>query len=148
MKKKKNIFIKGPISAQFIGESIQKHQIKTKIGAHEIFMGQVRADIIKDKEIASIEYSAYEEMANNKATEIREMAFDRFNLSCMHIYHSLGNIKAGEICFFVFASSPHRKDAREAVSFLVETIKNDLPIFGKELFIDNSHQWKTNKHLE
>ena len=147
MKKKKSIFKQGAISAGFIGDSIQKHQVKTKIGAHEIFLGQVRADVIDEREIKSIEYTAYEEMADEKASGIRESAFERFNLSCMHIYHSLGDVKAGEICFFVFASAPHRMDAREAVAYIVDTIKSDLPIFGKEIFEDNSHQWKTNKEL-
>jgi len=145
--KTKSIFITGPISSQFIGDSIQKHQSKTKIGAHEIFLGQVRADIINDHQVSSIEYTAYEEMADNKATQIREDAFNRFNLSCMHIYHSLGNIEVGEICFFVFASSSHRKDAREAVAYIVDEIKKELPIFGKEIFTDKSHQWKSNNEL-
>jgi len=147
MKKKKSIFRLGPISAAFIAESIQKHQAKTKIGAHEIFLGQVRADVIDGRDIKSIDYTAYEEMVDEKASEIRERAFEHFHLSCMHIYHSLGEVKAGEICFFVFVSAPHRLDTREAVAFLVDTIKKDLPIFGKEIFEDNSHQWKTNKEL-
>jgi molybdopterin synthase catalytic subunit len=63
----------------------------------------------------------------------------------MHIYHSLGEVKAGEICLFVFVSSPRRKDVFNAIEYLVEAIKADVPIFGKEVFEDASHQWKTNK---
>ncbi len=140
----KNIFRQGAISAEFIGESIAKHQSKTNIGAHEIFLGQVRADDIDGKIVSSIEYSAYEDMANEKAHEIRENAFEKYDLTCMHIYHSLGNVNTGEICFFVFASSGHRKNAREAVAFLVDSIKEELPIFGKEIFADSDHQWKVN----
>ena len=147
MKKKKSIFIQGPISSEFIGKSIAKHQVKTNIGAHEIFLGQVRADNIEGKEVNSIEYTTYEDMAEKKAAEIRESAFEKFDLICMHIYHSLGNVNSGEICFFVFASSPHRSDARKAVAYLVDTIKIELPIFGKEIFEDQSHTWKTNKSL-
>ena len=62
----------------------------------------------------------------------------------MHIYHSLGNVKAGEICLFVFVSSPRRKDVFKAIEFIVEQIKADVPIFGKEVFEDASHQWKEN----
>ena len=63
---------------------------KTSIGAHNIFLGQVRADDIDDKVVSAIEYTAYEEMANEKFHEIREATFKKFNLTCMHIYHSLG----------------------------------------------------------
>lgn len=144
----KSIFHEGPISADFIGESIAKHQSKTSIGAHEIFLGQVRSDVIDSKEVKSIEYSAYEDMANEKAHEIREAAFKAFDITCMHIHHSIGNVKSGEICFFVFVSSPHRKAAREALAHLVDTIKSELPIFGKEVFEDESHAWKVNKELK
>ena len=101
----KKIFIDGPISPEFISDSISKHQSKHNIGAHNIFLGQVRADIISDQNVKSIEYSAYEDMANKKVNEIREDAFKKFDLTCLHTYHSLGNIKVGEISFFVFVSS-------------------------------------------
>lgn len=143
-KKVKNVFVPGAISPQFIGESIAKHQSKTTIGAHDIFLGQVRADVIDGKTVAAIEYTAYEEMANKKFHEIRETAFEKFNLNCMHIYHSLGTVKAGELCLFVFVSSPHRKEVFEALQHIVEEIKVQVPIFGKELFEDESYQWKVN----
>lgn len=144
-KKIKNVFVQGPISPEFIANSIAKHQSKTSIGAHDIFLGQVRADIINDKEVAAIEYTAYEEMANQKFHDIREATFAKFDLSCMHIYHSLGTVNAGEICLFVFVSAPHRKGVFEAKRHIVEEIKSVVPIFGKELFKDDSYQWKVNK---
>jgi molybdopterin synthase catalytic subunit len=62
----------------------------------------------------------------------------------MHIYHSLGTVKTGEICLFVFVSAPRRKVVYEALEFLVEAIKENMPIFGKELFEDDSYVWKKN----
>ncbi len=141
-KPKKTTFINGPIAADFIGDSIAKHQSKTSIGAHNIFLGQVRADIIEGKEVVAIDYSAYEEMAEKTFYEIRESAFAKYDLTCMHIYHSLGLVKAGEICLFVFVSSPRRKVVFEALEFLVEEIKAKVPVFGKELFEDESYTWK------
>ena len=142
--KAKNVFIEGAISSDFIGESIRKHQSKTSIGAHNIFLGQVRADIIDGKEIKAIDYTAYEDMANQVFHEIRESTFEKFDLTCMHIYHSLGKVSAGEICLFVFVSSPRRKVVFEALEFVVEAIKEKAPVYGKELFEDDSHQWKVN----
>ena len=143
-KKPKNVFKEGAITSEFIGQSIAKHQSKTTIGAHNIFLGQVRADVIDDKLISAIEYTAYQDMANVKFHEIREATFKKFNLTCMHIYHSLGTVKSGEICLFVFVSSPRRKEVFNALEYVVEEIKAKAPVFGKEIFEDSSHQWKIN----
>lgn len=144
-KKLKNIFVEGPISAAFVAERIQKHAAKTGIGAHDIFLGQVRADIVNDRIVAAIEYTTYEEMALQKMHEIREAIFDKYALTCMHVYHSLGRVNAGELCLFVFTSAPHRRAAIDACTELVELIKNELPVWGKELFEDATHQWKVNR---
>lgn len=141
----KNCFKPGAIPSEFIGESIAHHQVKTNIGAHQIFLGQVRADKINNKQVVAIEYSAHEEMANKVFHEIREEAFERFDLTCMHIYHSIGTVNSGEICLFVFVSSAHRKSALEAINYLVEEIKSRVPIFGKEILEDESHVWKVNQ---
>lgn len=144
-KKIKNVFVDGAITPEKIATSIAHHQVKTNIGAHDIFLGQVRADIIEEKEVVAIDYSCYEEMANQTFHEIREAAFEKYDLTCMHIYHSKGVVKTGEICLFVFTSSAHRKDAMDACRYLVEEIKAKVPVFGKELFSDTTHVWKENK---
>ena len=136
-KKIKNVFKEGAITSEFIGNSIRKHQSKTTIGAHNIFLGQVRADVIENKTVVAIEYSAYEDMANEKFDAIREATFKKFDLTCMHIYHSLGAVKAGEICLFVFASSTRRKIVFKAIEYIVEEIKAHVPVFGKEIFVFN-----------
>lgn len=141
----RNVFLNGAISPGFIADSIAKHQSKTTIGAHDIFLGQVRADIIDGAEVKAIEYTAYEAMANQKFHEIREAAIAKYKLSCMHIYHSLGIVSAGEICLFVFVSSPHRKEVFGALHHIVDEIKKEVPIFGKEIFEDQSYQWKVNR---
>ena len=144
-KKLKNIFINGPVTTAFIADSIQKHSNKTNIGGHSIFLGQVRADIIDGKTVSAIEYTSFEEMALQKMHEIREAIFAKYDLTCMHIYHSLGKVVAGEISLFVFTSSAHRKAAIDACEETVERIKAELPVWGKELFDNDTHQWKENK---
>ncbi len=143
-KKPASIFVNGPIPAQKIADDIQKHSAKTSIGAHSIFLGQVRADEINNDQVAAIEYTAYEEMVMEKMAIIRESFFTKYALTCMHIYHSLGRVAVGEICLFVFTSSAHRRDAIDACNEMVETIKKELPIWGKEICTDNSAIWKQN----
>jgi molybdopterin synthase catalytic subunit len=144
-KKLMNVFVDGPITPEKIATSIAHHQVKTNIGGHDIFLGQVRADEINGKTVKAIDYSAYEDMANQTMHDIRETAFEKFKLTCMHIYHSKGKVKPGEICLFVFTSSVHRKDCFDATRFIVEEIKSNAPIFGKEVFEDETHVWKENK---
>ncbi len=144
-RKPKNIFVQGAIAAAFIADSIAKHSSKTHIGGHSIFLGQVRADIIDDKKVAAIDYTTYEELALEKMHVIREETFAKYELTCMHVHHSLGAVAAGEICLFVFTSSAHRRAAIDACIEVVERIKTELPVWGKELFEDKTHQWKVNQ---
>ena len=147
--KKRDIFTEGPIDPAFIAESIAKHSTRHDIGAHEIFLGQIRADTGKGdgsiaRTVTAIDYTAYRDMANEQMIAIREEAFARWPITCMHVHHSQGVIKAGELCFFVFASSAHRRTAREAVAFVTDEVKKRLPIFGKEILEDGEHVWKKN----
>jgi molybdopterin synthase catalytic subunit len=140
----KNIFVQGPIPPEKIANSIANHATNTIIGGHSIFLGQVRADEKEGGIVRAIAYTAYEEMALQKAFEIREAIFSKYPLTCMHIYHSLGEVKKGEICLFVFTSSKHRKAAMQACEELVERIKAELPIWGKELLENDTSVWKEN----
>lgn len=140
----KKIFLEGAIPSEFIADSIAKHQSKHSIGAHNIFLGQVRADEVGGKKVSAIEFTAYEEMALEKAHEIREAAFEKFDLTCLHIYHSLGNVAVGGVCIFVFVSAPRRKQVYQATEWLVNQVKTEVPIFGKEIFENEESQWKVN----
>jgi molybdopterin synthase catalytic subunit len=60
----------------------------------------------------------------------------------MHIYHSLGRVNAGEISLFVFTSSVHRRAAIEACDYLVERIKREVQVWGKELVSGGDDDWK------
>lgn len=131
----------GPISSSFIGDAIAKHSSKTNIGAHAIFLGQIRADIKNELAVCMIEYSAHNEMAEHAFETIRETAFSKFDMVCMHIYHSIGNIKIGEISLFVFVSCKHRAQSFEALEWIVEAIKKEVPIWKKEILSNDTHYW-------
>ncbi|WP_025763270.1 molybdenum cofactor biosynthesis protein MoaE [Dyadobacter tibetensis] len=144
--KRKKVLVHGPISPQFVADSIAKHQSKTDIGAHSLFLGQIRADQKSEGLVTGIDYSAYEPMAEEVFHRIREAAFQKYDLTCMHLYHSLGLVPVGMISLFVFVSSAHRRAAIEAVDFIVEQIKKDVPVFGKELVGEaDQYVWKENK---
>lgn len=162
--RKRDIFVEGAIPPSFIAESIAKHATRTDIGAHEIFLGQVRSDAavatvdrpsaddarMDDRPavavVTAIEYTAYRDMANEQMILIRDEAFARWpEMTCLHVHHSQGVIKTGELCFMVFASAHHRQQAREAVAYVTDQVKKRLPIFGKEILSDTTHVWKRNR---
>lgn len=144
-KKIENIFVNGAMTPEFIADSIAKHSSKTDIGGHSLFLGQVRKDEIEGKLVSAIEYTVYKEIALVQMQQIREDIFKKYPISYLQVYQSLGIVKTGEVCLFVFASAAHRKPAIEACEEAVERLKSELPIWGKEIFEDGTHQWKENK---
>ncbi len=141
MKKKHTVLIEGPITPAFIADSIAKHSSKTDIGAHAIFLGQIRKDIKDNRVVKNIEYTAHNVMAEQVFETIRESAFEKYEIVCMHIYHSLGCVKVGENSLFVFISCKHRTQSFHALEYLVEEIKAKAPIWKKENYEDKTYTW-------
>jgi len=141
----KSFFIEGPITAEFVAETISKHSNKTQIGGHDIFLGQVRSDVIDGKIVKAIDYSAYVEMADKAFQKVKDKIFSKYNdLICMHISHSIGIVNSGEISLMVFVSCGHRKQAFDACHETVNLIKANVPIWGREVFEDDDYAWKVN----
>jgi molybdopterin synthase catalytic subunit len=143
--KKRNPFVEGRIEPDFIAKVIAGHSNKTEAGAHSIFLGQVRADVIDGKTVQAIEYTAYPELAETSYHEIREAIFAKYPLTCLHVHHSLGAVGVGEICLFVMTTAVHRAEAADACREMVELIKHKLPVWGKEIFEGEGYQWKVNQ---
>jgi len=141
---KKSFFNEGAISPQQVCEYIAVYGSRKEIGAHQVFLGQVRADVIDGRTVAAIDYSCYRDMAEEEIKKILQRTRVKYNLSGAYVLHSLGKVMTGEICFFVFASAAHRDNAASACREIVDAVKQDVPVFGKEIFEDESYQWKVN----
>ena len=138
--------VEGRIAIDVVSKSIASHSEKHNIGAHSIFLGQIRGDEIDGKKVIAIDYSCYTEMADKQFQIIKDKIFNKYDdLTCMHIKHSFGKVKTGEISLFVFVSSGHRVQAFKACEETVNLIKDEVPIWGKEIFEDESYVWKENK---
>jgi len=145
-KKRKSIFIESAIPPDMICSIIAKHESKTDIGAHAIFLGQVRADESKSlsgegKTVSAIIYSAYDAMAEKEFKNIKEAAIKEYDLNCLHIFHSIGEVKVGEISMLVMVSSGHREKTFTALDDIVQQIKDHVPIWKKEIFEDGTERW-------
>jgi molybdopterin synthase catalytic subunit len=138
-----NYLTAGPVSQKLISQLVEKMSHNTDSGGHSIFLGQVRADDIDGKSVKAIEYSAYVEMVNIEAENIKKKILSEFpDVKSVDIIHSTGIVSAGEISLLVFISAGHRHQAIQACSKTVELIKDNLPVWKKEIFEDDSHKWK------
>lgn len=137
--------IKGPVTQEIISLVLTTLSEKTDTGGHSIFLGQVRADMINGKCVKAIEYSAYDSMVKAEAEKIIAIILSEFSdARRVEIVHSTGIVKAGEISLLVVVSAGHRHHATEACTKTVELIKELLPVWKKEIFVDDSSEWKAN----
>jgi molybdopterin synthase catalytic subunit len=140
-----NILINGPVSREIILEFLESSGRDTDTGGHSVFLGRVRADIVNGKRVKAIEYSAYESMVRVEADKIKLLILAEFNdVKTVEILHSTGVVNAGEASLFVLVSAGHRQQANEACSMTVELIKEKLPVWKKEIFEDNTSEWRQN----
>jgi len=138
-----NYLTDGPVSQKLISRLIEKTGRKTDSGGHSIFLGQVRADDKDGKKVKAIEYSAYAELVDIEAEKIKKAVLSEFaDVKSIDIIHSTGTVYVGEISLLVFVSAGHREQAMQACGKTVELIKEKLPVWKKELYNDDSHQWK------
>jgi molybdopterin synthase catalytic subunit len=140
-----NYLITGPVTREIISTILDSLGNNTVTGGHSMFLGQVRADTDGIKKVIAIEYSAYETMVKAEADKIiKEINTAFTDVRIVRIIHSVGIVRAGEISLFVLVSAGHRRQAIDACSRIVELIKENLPVWKKEIFEDNTHNWKYN----
>ena len=138
--------IDGPVTSAVISSFLEEMSQKTNLGGHSFFLGQVRDDEVNGKRVRAIEYSAYENMVKAEAEKIRESVLSEFDdVKSIFIIHSTGVVKTGEVSLAVMVSAGHRKHAIQACSMAVELIKERLPVWKKEIYEDNSYNWRENE---
>jgi molybdopterin synthase catalytic subunit len=141
--KKQHVLVPGPIKSSLIIEYINNLSDNKSSGAHSIFLGQVRNDKIHERTVKSIEYSAYKEMVEKEAKKIKDTIIAAYSdVNDVVIIHSTGIVKAGELSLFVMVTAGHRDQATRACRHAVEMIKENYPVWKKELFDEDSHRWK------
>lgn len=113
-------------------------------GAHEIFLGRVRPDEHAQGAVTAIEYTCYPEMATAALEAMIAETQQQYQTTSITVLHSLGMVPAGQLCLLVAIAAKHRKAAREACASLVERIKKELPVWGKEHLTSAASEWKTN----
>jgi molybdopterin synthase catalytic subunit len=106
-------------------------------GAVALFLGVVRGTNA-GREVAHLEYEAYQEMAEAELAAIVTEARARWPITGVRVVHRLGRLEIGEASVAVAVASPHRREAFEACRFVIDALKKRAPIWKKEFYTDGS----------
>ena len=129
-----------PITPQeFISRVTKEHN-----GAITVFMGTVR-DFTDGRRLSYMEYDAYKEMAGKKIAEIVDEAKARWNTDDISVAHRTGRLELTETSVIVAVGTPHRPDAFAACRFIIDRIKETVPIWKKEVDEEGSGEWVEGK---
>jgi len=109
-------------------------------GAVCTFLGTVR-EMTGQKQTVALEYEAYPEMALKKLAELEAQARERWPILEAAIVHRVGKLDLGEISVVVAVSCPHRHDAFDACRWLIDTLKEVVPIWKREQWADGAEEW-------
>jgi len=108
------------------------------MGGIVTFVGAVR-DHARGRQIHHLEYEAYPEMAEREMQKIVDAAAERWPGTAVSIGHRAGHLEIGEVAVVVAAAAPHRGEAFEACRFAIDTLKQTVPIWKKEVASDGEY---------
>ncbi|GAB3499488.1 molybdenum cofactor biosynthesis protein MoaE [Spirosoma knui] len=108
-------------------------------GAIDLFLGVVR-DNTQDRAVDRLEYEAYDRMAISEMQKIADEANRRWPIISYTIVHRKGTLGIGEIAVLIGVTTAHRAEAFDACRYIIDTIKQTVPIWKKEVFTDGE-QW-------
>ena len=105
-----------------------------------MFLGTTR-EFTRDRQTQALNYECYPEMAKQKLTQLENQARGRWPIVNCVIIHRLGRLELGEASILVSVSTPHRRDAFEAAQWLMDRIKEEVPIWKQEHWSDGTTEW-------
>lgn len=120
-----------PLQVQECVDFVASHSA----GAIDVFIGTVR-NKTKGKAVLHLEFEAYKPMAISEMRKIAEKAQNQWPVEKIAFHHRVGHLDLGEIAVVIAVSTPHRKASFEACQFAIDTLKQTVPIWKKEIFED------------
>jgi len=125
-----------PIDPTAVLSQVASHEA----GAALLFLGTTR-ELTAGRRTASLDYECYPDMAERKLAELQAEARRRWPLTGCSIVHRLGRLELGEASIAIAVSSPHRAAAFQAGQWLIDTIKEVVPIWKQENWADGTSEW-------
>jgi molybdopterin synthase catalytic subunit len=119
-------------------EAIQADELLAAVrsdgdGAQALFVGAVRNQN-QGRGVLYLEYHAYPAMAEQEMAKLRQRALERFEISEVAIVHRTGRMEIGDAAVAIAVAAPHRAPAFDACRFIIDTLKQTVPIWKKEFF--------------
>jgi molybdopterin synthase catalytic subunit len=108
-------------------------------GGIDVFVGTVR-NATKGNVVLRLEFEAYERMALTEMQKIAYEAMRRWQLNAIVIHHRTGTLTVGEIPVVISVAAPHRTAAFDACRYVIDTLKQTVPIWKKEVYEDGA-EW-------
>jgi len=108
-------------------------------GGVDVFIGMVR-NATNGKEVEALEFEAYEKMAVSELEKIIQRAKEKWPVLKVAVSHAIGKRKIGELAVVIAVSAAHRDAAFHACRYVIDTLKETVPIWKKEIF-ENGEVW-------
>jgi len=110
-----------------------------RAGAIATFTGTVRRQS-RGREVTQLEYEAYAEMAEDVMAQLAHDLQERYELCAVAIHHRVGTLGIGEASVVIAVSAPHRQDALAACKDAIDTLKQTVPLWKKEIY-EGGEEW-------
>ena len=104
-------------------------------GGTTVFIGTVR-NRTRERRVVRLEFEAYAPMAISEMHKIARQVQERWPARKVSIHHRVGTLQIGEIAVVIAVSTPHRRESFEACQYAIDTLKQTVPIWKKEIFED------------
>lgn len=125
------------INYEKLTEAVRDHAA----GAVVLFLGTVR-EFTQGVQTDRMAYEAYPEMARHSLQLLVEKAFQQFPISQAAVSHRIGDLQLGDISVAIAVSAPHRAQAFEAGRWMIDTLKEQVPIWKREYYSDGRVEWQ------
>ena len=109
-------------------------------GAAVLFLGTVR-EVNDGRDVTGIEYTAYRSMAERELATIVEETAALADSNDVAVEHRLGELAVGECSVAIAVGHPHRGRAFEAARYVIEELKQRVPIWKREHYVDGTREW-------
>jgi MoaE-MoaD fusion protein len=125
----------GPLSLDEVVDEVRSDQA----GAIATFVGTTRVHS-RGRTVLHLDYEAYEEMAEQVMSELAVELKTRYDVCEIAIHHRAGRVEIGEASVVIAVSAPHRQDALAACKDAIDTLKERVPLWKKEVY-EGGEEW-------
>ena len=120
-------------------DEVVREVIDERAGAIATFTGTVRSES-RGRSVVHLEYEAYSEMAEDVMGQIARDLAARYDVHRVAIHHRTGRVEVGEASVVIAVSAPHRADALAACKDAIDTLKETVPVWKKEVY-EGGEEW-------